>query len=155
MNFKGTTPLALLKRISGRTIKTEAGCWLCFPKHGSYARLTVNGKERSVHRLSWEIFYGPIPAGRWILHKCIAAGNCWNPEHLYLGTAKQNVADRVQQGRSARLSGELNPSAKLTLDSVRALRAERGLSCRQLGIKYGISYQQACDVRNRKNWSHV
>jgi hypothetical protein len=44
-------------------------------------------------RVAWMLFYGPIPAGKWVLHLCDQR-ECARPEHLYLGTAKSNAWDR-------------------------------------------------------------
>lgn len=50
------------------------------------------------HRLAWEEAYGSIPAGMSVLHTCDVR-NCVNPEHLFLGTYKDNAQDMVKKGR--------------------------------------------------------
>ena len=49
------------------------------------------------HRISWELHNGPITEGMNVNHKCNVA-HCVNPEHLYVGTQKQNVRDSINAG---------------------------------------------------------
>lgn len=50
------------------------------------------------HRVSWEIHFGPIPDGKSVLHKCDNS-NCPRPDHLFLGTRAENMADKMAKGR--------------------------------------------------------
>lgn len=52
----------------------------------------------SAHRYAWLISFGPIPDGVLVLHKCDVRA-CCNPQHLWLGTAKDNTQDALQKGR--------------------------------------------------------
>ena len=54
--------------------------------------------ETFAHRLSWTMARGPIPAGKWVLHRCDNPP-CVNPDHLYIGTAADNAHDRESHGR--------------------------------------------------------
>jgi hypothetical protein len=49
------------------------------------------------HHLSWRIHFGAIPEGEWVLHKCDTPP-CVNPEHLFLGNQKINMADAAAKG---------------------------------------------------------
>jgi hypothetical protein len=78
----------------------ECGCWLwtgSVDKSG-YGTTKLDGKWRTMHRLSWEYHNGQIPKGLQVLHKCDVP-SCINPEHLFLGTQKDNVHDGIRKGR--------------------------------------------------------
>ncbi len=75
------------------------------------------------HRVSYELHNGPIPSGMNVLHECDNP-SCCNPNHLFLGTQIDNVADRTVKGRSAR-GGKIG-TAKLTeQDPVLGMRSMR------------------------------
>lgn len=50
----------------------------------------------------WEETNGPIPSDKWVLHRCNVAA-CVNPEHLYLGTHKENMQDMARSGVKKRV----------------------------------------------------
>lgn len=87
--------------LDGRTsINSKTGCWefIGTLDPDGYGRITIDNTPYSVSRLSAMIFLGFVPAeGLQILHKC-SSKSCWNPEHLYVGTHKQNMQDVVNAG---------------------------------------------------------
>lgn len=86
--------------IKERITESPTGCWLWNRSHASsgYGDFRMNGKHYLAHRASYEAFIGPIPVGMWVLHKCDVR-SCVNPEHLFLGTNQDNIADSVRKGR--------------------------------------------------------
>jgi len=85
-------------RILKRTTLTAAGCMEWNGYCERYGVLAVDGKTVKAHRFAWETFYGPIPAGMMVLHKCDNPP-CCNPDHLFLGTQKDNMRDAKAKGR--------------------------------------------------------
>jgi HNH endonuclease len=71
--------------------------------NGGYGQIVWNRKVHRAHRLAFEQFYGPIPAGLCVLHRCDVR-NCVNPAHLFLGTNKENTHDAVAKGRFGRMA---------------------------------------------------
>ena len=63
-----------------------------------YGMIRVGGRTVTAHRAIWEISRGPIPAGMLVCHMCDNPA-CCNPEHLFLGTAKDNALDMMRKGR--------------------------------------------------------
>jgi hypothetical protein len=94
-------------------IKQSNGCWLWHtsPKIRRYASFWINGAREQAHRASWLLFRGPIPDGLHVLHKCDTP-LCVNPEHLFVGTHADNMADmkskgRARSGRGSHAAGNL------------------------------------------------
>lgn len=78
----------------------EHGCveWTGGRDQLGYGRISIRGTTVRAHRLSWELKNGPIPAGMIVCHKCDNPP-CINPDHLFIGTHRDNAADRFAKGR--------------------------------------------------------
>jgi hypothetical protein len=70
------------------------GCWKhdSTPNKRGYGRLTYKGKRDYAHRISYRIHKGEIPNGLYVCHSCDSP-ICVNPDHLFLGTQKDNMSD--------------------------------------------------------------
>jgi hypothetical protein len=90
----------LLDRLMSRVVFGLSDCWhFCGTRNqGGYGRLTVGGRMQVVHRLSYELFVGPIADGLFVLHSCDNP-SCINPAHLSLGTRSDNARDCFRKGR--------------------------------------------------------
>lgn len=64
-----------------------------------YAQFRLGPRIRKAHQVCWEMFWGPIPEGKWVLHTCDNR-RCVNPFHLWLGTRQDNIDDMVAKGRN-------------------------------------------------------
>lgn len=89
----------LIDRFNKYTIPIPfSGCLLWIGNGNRYGKLKVNKKYISAHRLAYILFRGTIPKDMFVLHMCDVEG-CVNPNHLYLGTQKENQIDRYQRSK--------------------------------------------------------
>lgn len=154
----------------------DRGCWIwaaCRTPPG-YGEIAVRvGLVEYAHRLSWKFNRGPIPDGLSVLHRCDNPP-CVNPDHLFLGTSKDNSQDALKKGRLGKQSdtfkrlwaekwnvtqrGEANPTHRLTEETVRAIRAsyQRGVfGYKRIVAKFGISHGLAQRIVSGKAWPHL
>ncbi len=126
-------------------------CWeWTGAKTKRYGRFLFMGANRRAHRVCWQLERGPIPGNLLVLHRCDNP-SCVNPDHLWLGTDGDNVADMVAKGRHADNHGELNPNAKLTTGEVRLIRASpKGHSV--LARHFGVTPQAIYRIRKGLTW---
>lgn len=85
--------LSLQTRLARRLYKIDCvtGCWLSSADDQRYCAMTgLEGKSSSAHRLAWELYRGPIPAGLVLDHLCRRPA-CFNPDHLEAVPNKVNV----------------------------------------------------------------
>lgn len=99
-NYKtGPKPIPLADRFWKKVVKTKK-CWkwIGSKAHRGYGKIALNGKFLPAPRASWLLHNGEIPGGLFVLHKCDNP-ECTNPEHLFLGTQKDNMRDMLKKNR--------------------------------------------------------
>lgn len=133
----------------------------CWPFMGArlpdgYGSFAGCGEWRS-HRVAWVIAHGPIPKGKYVLHKRHCNNPpCCNPSHLYLGDQTDNMRDMIALGRKATTSGAAHYNAKITEAMVREIRREyRYGQAKRLGEKFGIAAATVRGIGQGKSWKHV
>ncbi len=136
----------------------ECGCWLWMLtlSNAGYGLINIGQHTKSAHRVAWEAFWGLIPAGLCVLHRCDVR-SCVNPAHLFLGTHSDNGKDMVQKGRNRDRRGALNGQSKLGTAEVLEIRARRrdGISVIALGKQFGVHRNHIYDILSGERWSHV
>lgn len=133
------------------------GCheWTGAKIRQGYGTIFSEGRSHLVHRLVYRFCHGVDPGDLCVMHTCDNP-SCCNPEHLRLGTVRDNNADRHLKGRSSggSLPGENNPSAKITPELAREIfvRADPHADvARELGLSLGTVF----DIRRRRIWAHA
>jgi len=108
----------------------------CLTRAG-YGQIEVGYQNRTTHRVAYELANGAIPAGLVVRHKCDNR-KCIRPDHLEVGTHRDNVQDMVDRGRS--LSGSRNPSAKLDYAKAQEIRSlvASGSSYKNAAAHFGV-----------------
>jgi len=155
-------PVTLDERFWSRT-RREGACliWTGRPKASGYGQIRVAGRAFYVHRFIYEQRHGPIPAGLNVCHTCDNR-MCIEDAHHFLGTQADNVHDCIAKGRrrpsrASRGVGSANPNAKLTEDSVRALRHALGAGETQTSIaaRLGVTLAAINAIARGHTWKHV
>lgn len=140
-----------IEMLLSATRRTGECCeWVGYCNDDGYGRRKINGVTWLIHRLMWTLVNGKIPKGKLILHSCDNPP-CINPEHLFVGTSKDNTTDCITKGRFPNLKGESNPAAKLTLGQVSALKQDTR-SLRAIARDYGISYTHVSNIKLGRAW---
>jgi hypothetical protein len=153
-----------IPRFWAKVSKTDS-CWNWKrpdPSNG-YGKFTYQGRVMGAHRASWLIHYGPIPDNLWVLHRCDNHA-CIRPDHLFLGTHNDNMADMATKQRATFQQhpdiipkGEQHRNAKLTDDQVREIRQLRsdGVPRRVIAQLFDISVSNVKRITSRKGWPHI
>lgn len=147
-----------------------SNCWQWTGKlnESGYGRLHFTplgtGKRISIraHRIAWMIAHGTIADGMLVLHKCDNRA-CVNPDHLFLGTAKDNSLDCMRKGRREYPKGVNRVPRKprkwttpriLTESQVDEIRGMRGmgLSCQKIASKFNVSRSMIWLIVTGKSW---
>jgi len=136
--------------------KEPNGCWewLAVKNQDGYGRVKRFGKLESAHRVSYELYKGPL-GGKHVCHSCDNPG-CVNPEHLWLGTHKDNQKDKANKNRAIanRMPGETHPSHKLTTTEVLEIFYSKEIT-KYLSGKYKISTSLVSAIKLGKRWKHI
>jgi len=143
-------------------IDTSPGPDSCWPWSGAknrwgYPQVCIRKKQTNAsrHVLSEKIGRDLV-AGEQALHSCDNPG-CLNPAHLRVGSAADNMRDKVDRGRQTRVRGEQHGHARLTATSVGLIRRRRanGEPLAAIAQAFGVSKQLVCDIAKRRRWGHV
>lgn len=134
----------------------ECWLWARARDEGGYGRLMVEGQDWLAHRAAYELTYGPIPEELCVLHRCDNPP-CVKPDHLFLGSRADNIADMIAKGRKApQAIGQDNPNSRLTIEQVIEIKkTPHYYLSGGLAVKYGVTSQTIRDIRRGRTWRHV
>ncbi len=135
-------------------------CWL-WRASGSdegYGHFSLRRNNRGIcalaHRMAWAITNGPILNGLSVLHRCDVP-SCVNPNHLWLGTQAENMADMIQKKRlPVGVKRWNNRFSEADVLDMRDLR-NKGWKLKEIGQKYAAKLYIICDIVNRRSWKHL
>lgn len=135
------------KRFEGSYIIADNDCWIWKAQaanFGKYGRFTVDGLRLWAHRVAWIMENGPIPEGLVVCHSCPIKA-CVRPDHLYLGTHKENMQDMLgdsPRGRKPTLTAQQVILIRTSPKTVTELAAELGASYQVVhAALYGLSWK--------------
>ena len=141
---------ALIDRLLDKTVAAPNGCRIytgCTQSNG-YTKASYKGRRVYTHRLMFLLTHGELPAGKDVCHSCDQR-NCINPQHLFIGTRKENMADAVSKGRQAQ--GAKLPHYVMTPDLVDNLlvRAKNGDLYKDIAKDMGVCPQHVALIARR------
>lgn len=146
-------------------MKTQCWVWIASFKPKGYGQFRYDKTTGYAHRYSWELHDSPIPSGMSVCHHCDNRA-CVRPDHLFLGTSKDNSQDMVKKGRckSRGKPGEEHANAILTDDQIQAMRdrwdkhelhKSDGHSIIDIARDFNVSVPTVHRIVYRKAWKHV
>jgi hypothetical protein len=140
--------LNFLRKIS----KDTNGCWnwTGYINENGYGGLSINNKGHLAHRYSYRYYKGDLN-GLFVCHKCDNR-KCCNPDHLFLGTLKDNMVDMMEKDRGSKKNIKLT---RRDVKEVRELIATGECSIAQIALKFKVGETTIRRVRDRQCWNHV
>jgi hypothetical protein len=128
-----------------------------------YGMIHINDHRIGTHRLSWQLHFGKIPAGLFVCHKCDNR-RCVRPDHLFIGTQADNLADAKLKGRMKKRNRETiargirQGLAKLSENDVRMIRAfytPGVIRIQDLAKMFKVAPSTIWPILKRKTWKHI
>lgn len=153
-----------------RSVRKSEGCWEWLgelDKQG-YGRFWACNRRCLAHRYSYAANNGD-PAGLLVLHRCDNP-KCVRPEHLFLGTQKDNIQDCVRKGRKPRgdsswqrrlpervSRGEQAGNSRLKESEVLTIwsMARSGMTLLEVSEIFQIDFSTVSQIKRGKTWKHI
>ena len=150
-----------IKRFDSKCVRDANGClvWTGARFDSGYGAFKLKGQERRAHRVAWQIAYGAIPKGKYVLHACDNRA-CVEQLHLFIGDHASNMADMVMKGRAAsreRNGAMLRRTTKLSPSDIVSIRAylAAGVYQRRIAEIFGVTQSNISSIQRGLTWAQV
>lgn len=155
---------AFERKVSGR-IRRDGECAIIeIQPSSARPSITIKAKILRAHQWAYAIYKGDIPVGSCVCHTCDQP-RCINPDHLWLGTQADNMADMIAKGRKRSLvgprrtiqqRGDRNPNARLSESQARELLNLKGTTTTiEAGRQFGVASNHVSNIWSGKRWPHL
>jgi hypothetical protein len=139
-------------------VRGEKECWPWLGRTSpcGYGLFDLDGKPHLAHRLS---YFAKFPDGdrdKCVCHSCDNPP-CCNPNHLWIGTALDNIADMNAKGRRATIPvrrGQEASKTKLNEQDVIEITASKKPN-KELARAYGVTAAAIWNIRRGRSWRHI
>lgn len=137
----------------------NSGCWLWMGAVNFYNYGKISWKERggtfAAHRASWIAYRGEIPNEMCVCHTCDNP-YCINPDHLWLGSVKDNARDKMAKGRGGQTGakGELNRHAKITVAQAGLIKSDPR-PVREIAVDFDLSPSTIYRIKSGMYWTEA
>jgi len=149
-----------IKKYYEKYVVKQEGCWdwKGIVEHTGYAKLGIRPPIKA-HRASWIVHRGKIPEGLSVCHNCPGGDNrkCTNPEHLWLGTHKENIQDKIRKGRSNTARGSQLKVAKLNEAQVKEIKImlKDKMKGSEISRLFEVSPKVISRIKHNETWMHI
>lgn len=142
-------------------IKKVGACqeWQGCLNRDGYGKVNIRrlGATTYAHRISYRHYLGEVQEGLHVCHTCDNP-KCVNPDHLFLGTAQDNMSDMINKDRHVIVDqrGERNGHSKLTKEDV--LKIKELLSIynnKEIASMFNVTHSTISCIRVGKTWRHI
>lgn len=140
------------KILNRHTVENSCWIWNKSLNDSGYGKIQENiyGKKRhlTAHRESYKEFVGNIPKGMCVCHTCDNR-DCVNPDHLWLGTVKDNARDMIYKNRGG--------FQKLTIEQVSEIKKmiKEGIKSIEIGLKYNIPPHLIRFIKRKEHYEYI
>lgn len=129
---------------------SECWKWIGAKQSKGYGSFSIAGKTYLAHRVSYLLKYGSIPTGLFVLHHCDNR-SCVNPDHLFLGTARDNSLDMVAKGRIS-MNFVVRKTTRQEVEQIRLEYMLGFVSYRVLAKRYQLSPRAIGAIITHESW---
>jgi hypothetical protein len=131
----------------------NSGCvlWIGAACRLGYGSMGWGGRTRKAHRMAWILAHGAISSDLFVCHKCDVPA-CINPDHLFLGTHRENMADRDAKCRNPR--GEEIGNSKISAATAAFIRQDKRTHS-VIAKEFGLSQSAVSRIKSRDIWKYV
>jgi hypothetical protein len=158
--FRNLSPEVRFKKYV--RVNTKTGCWewLGYVSRRGYGMFAMGDVQIRAHRAAWLLFRGLIPPDpqhkygtQHVLHVCDVKA-CVNPDHLFLGTAYENMHDAMRKGVRMGQHGPPYHRARLSAQQVYEIWVSTEHP-KDLAQRFGLHKTTVYDIKLRRTWTYL